>query len=139
MSYYSNNFYPNYSNYNNPYQNQAPAQQAMGLQGKIVDSAEMVKVTEVPFGGFAVFPKGDMSEIYVKSWNSNGTTQIHTYRPVPIEETPEAKQADTNALILQQIANLDSKLDAFINGKVNNAVAAKENINEQKGVSANAY
>ena len=134
MSYFSNNYYPNYQ-YSNPYANQAQMQPAVSaLQGKIVDSADIVKATEVPFGGFAVFPKGDMSEIYVKSWNNNGTTQIHTYKPVPAEETPEAKQADVNALILQQITNLENKLDAFIN---NAKVPATQS--ETKGVSANAY
>lgn len=134
MSYYSNNYYPNYS-YGNPYTNQVQAQPAVSaLQGKIVDSADIVKATEVPFGGFAVFPKGDMSEIYVKSWNNNGTTQIHTYKPIPIEETPEAKQADTNALILQQITNLENKLDAFIN-----STKAPIPQTETKGVNANAY
>ena len=80
MSYFSNNYYPNYQ-YNNPYANQA--QPALnGLQGKVVDSIDIVKVTEVPFGSFSVFPKGDMSEIYVKSWSNNGTTQTITYKPV---------------------------------------------------------
>lgn len=135
MSYYSNNYYPNYS-YGNPYTNQMQTQPAISaLQGKIVDSADVVKVTEVPFGGFAVFPKGDMSEIYVKSWTSNGTTQINTYKPIPVEETPEAKQADAITLLSQQITNLENKLDTFINNVTPTPIAE----NKTKGVNVNAY
>ena len=96
MSYYSNNMYPNYQ-YTSPYTTQ-PTMPA--LQGKIVDSADMVKVTEVPFGGFAVFPKGDMSEIYVKNWSSNGTTQIITYKPVIPEQKIETKTVDIHIVII---------------------------------------
>lgn len=105
MNYYpNNNFYQNYS-----YGSQI-AQQIPTLQGKIVDNAEMVKVTEVPFGGFGVFPKGDLSEIYIKSWNSNGTTQINTYRPVPAEEI---KEVDPHKELIEKIDELSKKIDAL--------------------------
>ena len=57
MNYYPNNFYQNYP-YGNMYsQPQSQAQTPMTaapttLQGKVVDSEEIVKVTEVPFGGY---------------------------------------------------------------------------------------
>ena len=57
------------------------------LQGKIVDGIKSVKATHVPFGSFSLFPKGDFKEIYLKTWNNNGTTQIITYKPVVEEET----------------------------------------------------
>lgn len=44
-------------------------------------------MTDVPFGSFSVFPKGDFEEIYLKTWNNNGTTQIITYKPVIEEAT----------------------------------------------------
>ena len=100
MNYYPNNFYQNYS-YGNNYQ--------AGLQGKVVDSVDMVRANEVPFGGFGIFPKGDLSEVYVKSWNNNGTTQIITYRPVPVEEVKEAKDE-----LIEKITALNAKLDAVI-------------------------
>ena len=100
------NYYP-YQNYlygnNNNSQMIVPT-----LQGKVVDSAEMVKVTEVPFGGFGVFPKGDLSEIYVKSWNNNGTTQINTYKPVQAEEV---KEIDPHKEIMDKIEELSQKID----------------------------
>lgn len=107
MNYYPNNFYQNYS-YGNTYPTQPQ------LQGKVVDSVDMVRANEVPFGGFGIFPKGDLSEIYVKSWNNNGTTQINTYKPIPVEETKEAKEASAKDELLEKITALNNKLDAFI-------------------------
>jgi hypothetical protein len=42
---------------------------ASGLNGKLVDSEDMARVTEVPIGGYGIFPKADLSEVYIKSWN----------------------------------------------------------------------
>jgi len=42
---------------------------ANGLNGKLVDSEDMARVTEVPIGGYGIFPKADLSEVYIKSWN----------------------------------------------------------------------
>jgi hypothetical protein len=58
-----------------------PQQQNVGINGKIVDSEDIVKATEVPIGGYGVFPKADLSEIYIKTWNNNGTTSILIYKP----------------------------------------------------------
>lgn len=44
------------------------------INGKIVDSEDILKVTEIPMGGFGVFPKADFNEIYLKYWKDNGTT-----------------------------------------------------------------
>lgn len=115
MNYYPNNFYQNYS-YGNMYQPQQAQPAVAALQGKVVDSVDMVRVNEVPFGGFGVFPKGDLSEIYVKSWNNNGTTQINTYKPIPVEETKEAKEISSRDELLEKINALNEKLDALING-----------------------
>lgn len=127
MNYYpNNNFYQGYSNYNNTYQ---PAATTINtLQGKIVDSIDMVRANEVPFGGFGIFPKGDLSEIYIKSWNSNGTTQINTYKPVPNEESIEVKESNLRNELLEKINDLNKRLDVIISG--NGAKA------EQTSVSA---
>lgn len=115
MNYYPNNYYQNYSYGNNMYQPQQSQPMVAALQGKIVDSVDMVRVNEVPFGGFGVFPKGDLSEIYVKSWNNNGTTQINTYRPVPIEDVKETKGVSARDELLEKINVLNEKLDALMN------------------------
>lgn len=107
MAYYPNNFYQNYQ-YGGYLQMSQMSQSPMvsNLQGKVVDGIEIVKATDVPFGSFSVFPKGDFGEIYLKTWNNNGTTQIITYKPV-VEE--EIKKEEPN-LILEKINNIENQL-----------------------------
>lgn len=92
-------------------QNQQPPQ---ALNGKIVDSADVVKATEVPIGGYGIFPKADLSEIYIKSWNNNGTTSVITFRPVsPEPQLAEIEDTVMNVLV-QKIDVLNGKLDAIL-------------------------
>lgn len=137
MNYYPNNFYQNYS-YGNMYQPQQAQPAVAALQGKVVDSVDMVRVNEVPFGGFGVFPKGDLSEIYVKSWNNNGTTQINTYKPIPVEETKEAKEISSRDELLEKINALNEKLDALMNNTAKQ-VPAPAVPAVAKDVKVNAY
>lgn len=112
MTYYPNNFYQNYQYSGYPQMSQMPqSPMVSNLQGKVVDGIEIVKATDVPFGSFSVFPKGDFGEIYLKTWNNNGTTQIITYKPV-IEE--EIKKEEPN-LILEKINNIENQLTDLIN------------------------
>ena len=112
MAYYPNNFYQNYQYGGYPQMSQmSQSPMVSNLQGKVVDGIEIVKATDVPFGSFSVFPKGDFGEIYLKTWNNNGTTQIITYKPV-IEE--EIKKEEPN-LILEKINNIENQLTDLIN------------------------
>lgn len=112
MNYYNPNFYQNYQPQYIPQpQQQQPIQ--MVLSGKMVDSVETAKVADVPIGGYGVFPKADMSEVYVKTWNQNGTTSLFTYRPVE-PEPPQENNLDT---ILTKINQLECKLDDLLNKK----------------------
>ena len=113
MSYYPTNFYSNYpygqqSYMMNPYsQSQQPQ---MGLQGKMVDGEEMVKATDVPVGGYGIFPKADLSEIYIKTWNNNGTTNIITFQPIAKKQEEEQEKN----LILEKLQLLENKLDSLV-------------------------
>lgn len=112
MAYYPNNFYQNYQYSGYPQMSQMPqSPMVSNLQGKVVDGIEIVKATDVPFGSFSIFPKGDFGEIYLKTWNNNGTTQIITYKPVIEEET---KKEEPN-LILEKINNIENQLTDLIN------------------------
>lgn len=130
MNYYPNNYYLNYP-YGNQYSPQAvnnpnmqmqmPQMQAspQSLNGKIVDSEEVVKATEVPIGGYGIFPRADLSEIYIKSWNNNGTTSIITFKPEP-PKTQEERVQEINSIdeLKQQLNKLDEKLDAILNSNM---------------------
>ena len=122
MNYYQT---PNYYVNNNPYQypvqtpapviQQPPQPQTPVLNGKIVDSEDVVRVTEVPMGGYGIFPKADMSEIYIKSWNNNGTTRIIKYEPAEASENAETE--GTGVLISQlmdKVSGLEEKIDSLI-------------------------
>ena len=130
MNYFPNNFYGNL-NYGNPYQ-QVPATNTQNnmnsLLGKIVDGSEVVKATEVPFGGYGVFPKADLTEVYIKSWNNDGTTKIITYKPV-VEEAKVAE--DPNQILLEKIQKIEEKLD--------NLIVQKPEVEKRKEIKINAY
>lgn len=144
MSYYNPNLYQNYmqqysGNYMMPQppmpimnQNNIPSQQgqpqASTLNGKLVDSLDVAKATEVPIGGYGIFPKADLSEIYIKSWNSNGTTSIITFKPITPEENPtSATQQENNIsnMLIQKISELENKIDMLIQPKTNNSGVKK--------------
>lgn len=90
--------------------------------GKIVESIDIVKATDIPMdGNMYYFPKADGTEIYSKQWLNNGQTQILTFKPIldnqteiPIENN---NNVDYNAIndVLQGIQNdiqvLNGKID----------------------------
>lgn len=145
MNYLNNsNYLGNYPyNYANQYvpqpqpqqfisQPMAPqTQQPQSLNGKIVDSEDVVKATEVPIGGYGIFPKADLSEIYIKSWNNNGTTSIITFKPI-IQEVKEPQTVEDNSLkIIERLNALDAKIDSLMMNNV--AVTAQVAKKEVKG------
>lgn len=75
------------------------------IYGKIVDNQEMAKCQEVPIGTYAIFPQSNLEQIYVKSWNPDGTIKFTSYSP-----TADAKQEDKYYDILQNIQQLLGKL-----------------------------
>lgn len=98
-------------------------QQPQSLNGKIVDSEDVVKATEVPIGGYGIFPKADLSEIYIKSWNNNGTTSIITFKPI-IQEVKESQTVEDNSLkIIERLNALDAKIDSLM---MNNVAATAQ-------------
>lgn len=67
--------------------------QPIGLNGEIVDSIDVVKAKNVDMSGNVTFyPKADLSEIYTKQLQSDGTSRIITYRAVQPEKMQEATQ-----------------------------------------------
>ncbi len=58
-----------------------------GMVGKMVGRIEDIAPQDVPMTGApAFFPKQDLSEIYVKAWNSNGTLDTVVFKPVSIPD-----------------------------------------------------
>lgn len=129
MNSYSTNLYSNYPQYFSGYGSAKPAM-PQPLPGKIVDSIDVAKVGDIPFGGYGIFPKADLSEVYIKVWNNNGTTNLITFKPTAEigEQENEIKMKD----LLEKIQQIETKLDELITPKTDNNSKRKE-------LSASAY
>ena len=70
----------------------------MSALGKMVDSIDVVKATDIPMDGNTYyFPKADGTEVYCKQWLQNGTTRILTFKPF-LEDKPNNVSSDTEKL-----------------------------------------
>lgn len=81
-------------NQTQPVQQVAQQQGFANLSGKMVDSIDVVRATDIPMdGGTYYFPKADHTEVYSKRWLANGTTETLVYKlyieqPKPQEPAP---------------------------------------------------
>ena len=83
----------------------------MSTIGKVVDSIDIVKATDIPMDGNSYyFPKADGTEVYCKQWLQNGTTRILTFKPV-LEDNPNNVSSDTEKF---KISLSDDVTEAFM-------------------------
>ena len=98
-----------YAQVPNGFQNQIPQNQQFPinqpvvqnpLNGRMVNSIEEITANDVPMNvPYSIFPKNDLSQIYIKSWNANGTIQTIAYASIQPENTEQnMPQTDFNAL-----------------------------------------
>lgn len=77
---------------------QLVSQQSPGINGRMVQAVENINANEVPMdGSMAFFPKQDMSEIYVKGWNADGTIKTVVYKPYTAPKDNQAVNSMVNA------------------------------------------
>lgn len=114
-------------NLQQPMQQQAmsgPGQQ-MNVIGKIVDSIDVVKATDVPMdGNMYYFPKADGTEIFGKQWLSNGQTRILTFKPVFDDDANNVSNTEEKLKIglsdeatdvfMKRFDELEKRLDDFM-------------------------
>lgn len=90
--------------------------------GKVVESMDIVKVTDIPMdGNVYYFPKADGSEIYSKQFMPNGQTRILTFKPLldgePYNSSSEDEKLNLGALdefktvFREQMETLNERLD----------------------------
>lgn len=91
---------------------QPPVQnQQMPTIGKIVESIDIVKVTDIPMdGNMYYFPKADGTEIYTKQFGMDGKTRILTFKPV-LEDEPNNLLSEGKNV---QISLSDEATEAFM-------------------------
>ena len=106
-----------------PQQVQQPSPMS-GMVGKMVGRIEDIAPQDVPMTGApAFFPKQDLSEIYVKSWNSNGTLDTVVFKPVPmtdgINPMDDGKKLeiglsdDVTVALMKRFDELESKISSI--------------------------
>lgn len=66
--------------------------------GKVVESIDMVKATDIPMDGNTYyFPKADGSMVFAKRWLPNGTTEVVSYKPHIEENTVNPNNVSSDA------------------------------------------
>ncbi len=130
-----------YQNYPNPYLRQQqsilPVATNAPVMVKSVDNVNEIQANDVPMNyPYAIFPKRDLSEIYVKSWNTNGTIQTLVFAPKvekaknvtdDITESKIGANLDVAEGILDRFDELSEKLDA-----INSKLSARTRNNTKK-------
>jgi hypothetical protein len=106
--------------------------------GKIVESMDIVKVTDIPMdGNVYYFPKADGTEIYSKQFMPNGQTRILAFKPI-LEGNPnilstEQEKSLYEALnsvlvgIQEDVKALNDKVD-----KISKPARAKKEVSEDE-------
>lgn len=134
--YQNNTFYPGPYTTTYPY---IPAQTPIsaspqniqrGLNGMIIQSADNITADSVPMdGSIAVFPKQDLSEIYVKNWNSDGTIRTLVFKPDVQEQVSENSANDISNLLDEKFTEITNKLNRLESsiGKLKTRNYRKEN------------
>ena len=97
-----------FQQFNQPVQQTYPqtcSQASLGLQGKLIDNAEVVKVTEIPMdGSISYFPLADGSAILTKQLQSDGTSKVTIYKPsTEPEKVVEQPQYITEDKVMELI------------------------------------
>lgn len=117
---------PNYQmqNYTPQYQNFP--QNVAQINGRLVDSIDNVTANDVPMTGISVFPKNDMSEVYIKSWQNDGTIKTlkfalqsaldNSMGILSSKEVDGAKRGDSEEIkgVLERLEIIEEKLDKIL-------------------------
>lgn len=128
--------YQQYGNYNTyiqqqrgyqqqeiPVQQYQPVQQQIGINGKVIQTVENITANDVPMdGSVAFFPKNDLSEIYAKKWNSDGTICTVLFKPVLNNKSTETvENSEINSTekltktVMERFDELEKRIDDFMN------------------------
>ena len=112
--------------------------------GKIVESEDIVKTTDIPMdGNMYYFPKADGTEIYAKKWLPNGQTQILAFKPILDSKANIYTSVDTKhdlgaldefkTVFLEQIESVNERLD-----RIESNIRQGSTNKAKKGVADNA-
>lgn len=105
------NPYPNYNQQLQQRQNQpAYKPQTTVLQGKVVDSLDVVKAADIPYdGSISYFPLTDNSAIITKQLQQDGTSKVVIYKPISNEPEESKPKYVTESDLEKQLKDVNSK------------------------------
>lgn len=105
------NPYPNYNQQLQQRQNQpAYKPQTTVLQGKVVDSLDVVKAADIPYdGSVSYFPLTDNSAIITKQLQQDGTSKVVIYKPISNEPEENKPKYVTESDLEKQLKDVNSK------------------------------
>lgn len=93
-----------------PQTNNFVQQQPVGLQGKSVDSIDVVKAMDIPLdGSISYFPLTDGTAIVTKQLQMDGTSKTIIYKPVNPEETKQQQPKYVTVEEVQQLVKQEPK------------------------------
>lgn len=103
-------------------QPQFQSQQLPQLIGRPVNQVEEITANDVPMNApYALFPKSDLSEIYLKSWTANGTIQTISFKPAQMNQADNSLRnqselkigltEDVTQALMSQFEELKNKID----------------------------
>ena len=106
--------------------------------GKIVESMDIVKVTDIPMdGNMYYFPQADGQAIYGKKFLQNGQTQILAFKPIsesePSNVSTEIEKSKFDTLneflegIQSEVRSLSNKID-----KISKPTRGKKEVTEDE-------
>lgn len=113
--------------FNQPMQGQF-SRQEFPLNGKTVETLDNITASDVPMdGNFAIFPKKDLSEIYIKYWTGDGKIATITFKQVlstgssnsPSEQngTGFVDINDVLDRLVNKVDNMSTKIDEVLKPK----------------------
>lgn len=120
-----------YQNYNQQIPTPQPVyKQPIGLQGKSVDSIDVVKAMDIPLdGSISYFPLADGSAIVSKQLQMDGTSKTIIYEPVKADDKPEEASPSPNDILTNQIKTIN-KDNNELKGTVNSIKKQMDLLNE---------
>lgn len=113
-------------------QQQIQQQQQSMLNGKIVESIDNVKLTDVPMDGNSFyFPKADGTEIYTKRWLANGSTEVAVFKRVLEESQEEVKNFNFDEMegnIMDKLNSIDERISKIEKGLIPKATTKTKEV-----------
>ena len=101
-----------------PQNPQSYQQASLGLQGKLVDSIEVVKAMDIPLdNSISYFPTTDGTAIVTKQLQKDGTSRTIVYKPIATHDNALQSNLESNETnyIKEELKSIKTQIKAIAN------------------------